>query len=196
MLLRILAATLVIFSTLSITDCDSSLADSRVQTARAECELRIELPAQIKQNKASQLKVRINNVGKTPVTLVMPGDGSDVRWRTPCVGWSFLPVDSPDQHPQSPKRRIGRRCGNINPLNPTEIFVLESGNGQNLKQWIRFPHIIPPGKYRAVFYYSNVPQLKWHGVPLGKHDSSAMQQVKRSTPISLVSNEVIVEIIE
>jgi len=31
---------------------------------------------------------------------------------------------------------------------------------------------------------------------LGKHDSAAMRQVKRSTPISLVSNEVIVEIIE
>ena len=49
------------------------------------------------------------NEGREPVTVVLPGDGSTVGWRTPVVRWN----------PATPAG--GRRCGNINVLEPEEV---------------------------------------------------------------------------
>ena len=196
MVVRILAPTLVILSTLAMTGCGSNLASPPVATPTPECELHIEAPAQIKQNSHEQLKVRINNVGAVPVTLVLPGDGSEVGWRTPLIEWSLTRLDPADSK-AAPPLGIGlRRCGNINRLDPREVFTIKPGENQEISQSVRLPYRMPPGKYSVVFHYSNVPNIEWRGVPLGKHEPAAMRQVKRSTPISLVSNEVIVEIIE
>jgi len=48
----------------------------------------------------------------------------------------------------------------------------------------------------ATIKNSNVPNLKWSGIPLGKHDAGAMHRLKRSSPIALVSNEVQLEVTE
>lgn len=208
---RILSPVSIAVFALLLTGCDTSRAEpganivsraggsdqgagSVANSSTAKCELRLELP--LKAKALSHAKVRITNVGDTPVTLVMPGDGSDCRWRTPIVAWSFLPVDSKDQHPKEPPRCGGARCGNINPLKADEVFALNPGDRKDLNKWIGFPFALSPGKYRAVFYYSNVPDLKWSGLPLGNHHEDAMRRIERSTPISLVSNEVQVEIIE
>jgi hypothetical protein len=160
------------------------------------CELLLKLPSKISKKKTHGCaKVEIRNVGKDPVTLVMPGDGSHYRRRTPVVGWSCLPMDSKDQHSQELPPSRGGSCGNINPLKPEEVFVLEPGDFREL-EWIGFPYWLSLGKYRMAFYYSNVPNLKWGGLPLGAHDEDAMRRIKGSTPISLVSNEVYVEITE
>ena len=196
MLLRILAPTLVILSTLAMTGCGSNLASPPVEMPTPECELQIEVPAKIKQDAHGQIKVRINNVGDAPVTFVLPGDGSEVGWRTPLIKWSLTRLDPPDSNDAPPLGFSGGRCGNINQLDPREVFTLNPGESRELSQWVNLPYGMPPGKYRAVFHYSNVPDMKWQGVSLGKHDKAAMRLVKRSTPISLVSNEVIVEIIE
>jgi hypothetical protein len=196
MLLRILATTLVILSTFSMTGCGSNLASPPREIPPPECELRIEVPAQIKQDAHGQIKVRINNVGDAPVTLVLPGDGSEVSWRTPVIKWSLTRLDPPDSKAAAPLGFSGGRCGNVNKLDLREIFTLKPGETQKIGQWVNLPYGMPPGQYSVVFHYSNIPDMKWQGVPLGKHDPAAMQQVKRSTPISLVSNEVIVEIIK
>ncbi len=196
MLLRILATTLAILSTSAMTGCGSNQASPPVAMPTPECELQIEVPAQIKQNSHEQLKVRINNVGAVPVTLVLPGDGSEVGWRTPVIEWSLTRLDLADSKAATPLGFSRGRCGNINRLDPREVFTIKPGENQDISQWVRLPYGMSPGKYRAIFHYSNVPNMKWQGVPLGKHDSAAMRQVKHSTPISLVSNEVIVEIIE
>ena len=196
MVVRILTVALAIASMLPMTGCEKSQADPRVPAQPAECELRIEVPAKIKQDAHGQIKVRINNVGSVPVKLVMPGDGSAVSWRTPIIKWSLTRLDPPDSNDAPPLGFSGGRCGNINRLDPREVFTLNPGESRELSQWVNLPYGMPPGKYRAVFHYSNVPDMKWQGVSLGKHDKAAMRLVKRSTPISLVSNEVIVEIIE
>ena len=195
MLLRILATTLAILSTSAMTGCGSNQASPPVAIPIPECELHIDAPAQIKQNSHDQLKVRIKNVGAIPVTLVLPGDGSDISWRTPVIEWSLTRLDLSTPVVFFPSTGI-RRCGNINRLEPRDVFTIKPGENQEISQWVRLPYGMPPGKYSVVFHYSNVPDMKWQGVPLGKHDPAAMRQVKRSTPISLVSNEVIVEIIE
>ena len=114
--------------------------------------------------------------------------------RTPIVGWSFLPVDSKDRQPRQPPHLAVARCGNINRLRPEEVFDLKSGDGRDLDQWLPFSQPLSPGRYRVVLYYSNVPDMKWSGISLGQHDDAAIRHLKRSTPISLVSNEVQVEI--
>jgi hypothetical protein len=154
------------------------------------CEIHLELPATMTAETRDRSRVQIRNVGTIPVTLVMPGDGSSCRWRTPIVGWSVLPVDSTDQHPEEPPRRRVVRCGNINRLNPGDVFVLNPGEEKELNEWLDFPSRLSPGKYRVVFYYINVPDLKWSGIPLGNHDEEAMNRLKKSTPVALVSNEV------
>ena len=189
-----------------LTGCATSQADQKsvqgisqtkqvqLPSPETSCELRLELPPVIRNTATDQALIRLTNVGSAPVTLVKPGDGSDCRWRTPVIGWSVLPVDSLEQHPKEPPRRGGARCGNINRLEADEIFVLQPGEEQVLKDWIAFPYRTPPGIYRVVFYYSNVPEMKWSGLPLGNHDEEAMQRLRSSTPLSLVSNEVQVEI--
>jgi hypothetical protein len=52
-----------------------------------------------------------------------------------------------------------------------------------------------PGKYRVRMYYENIPGMKWSGLVMGGHDKGAMRRVRNSTPVSLVSNEVEVEIL-
>lgn len=162
----------------------------------ANCELRLELPAKIAKKTDGDAKVHIKNAGKSDLTLVMPGDGSDCYWRTPVVGWSFLSYDLKGQHPIEPLRRGGARCGNINALKSDEVFTLKPGETKVFNHWINFPYDLSPGKYRVVFYYSNIPQLKWSGIPLGKHDADAMIRVTQSTGIALVSNEVQLEVTE
>ena len=211
MFTRIFAAGIAI-ATIVVTGCDSrtvipaanaaaygadtdSLAESH-NAQRNACELRIEIPSTIKQRSYQEAKVVIKNVSDAPLTLVMPGDGSDCHWRTPIVGWSFLPHDSKNRHPEEAPRRRVARCGNINRLKPDEVFVLKPGAAREIDEWVHLPHTIAPGKYRVVFYYSNVPDMKWSGIPLGKHDEQAMRRVEGSAPVSLTSNEVQVEIVE
>ena len=62
MVVRILAATLVILSTFAMTGCSSNLASPPVEMPMPKCELHIEAPAQIKQNSHGQIKVRSREI--------------------------------------------------------------------------------------------------------------------------------------
>jgi len=106
-------------------------------------------------------------------------------------------MDSQELHPQDPPREVSV-CGNTDRLKADEVFDLAPGAAKELNrwvhQWVPFPESLAPGKYRVVFYYANVPETDWVLFPLGKHDEAAMRRVKASTPISLVSNEVKLEV--
>ena|GEM_PF-1473099 len=160
----------------------------------AECELRIKLPAQMRLDGQDQVLLYIKNVGMESVTLVAPGDGSVAGWRTPTLRWSYLPADSWDSHPVSPSSGAGGRCGNINSLEPKEIFELAPGEEKELVWWHLFPGPMKPGHYRVRLYYDNIPDMQWRGVTMG-HNAKAMQHVKESTAVSLISNEVEVEVL-
>jgi len=152
------------------------------------CTLHLALPERIGKRAHVHPDVEILNTGTTAVTLVVRGDGSEWGWRTPFIGWSILSIESTDQHPrQVPLRRDGR-CGNVSPFGADEILMLRPSAIAKLNKRIGQPRFADIGKYRVVFFYSNVPDLK--------HMMWAPCRVKESTPISLVSNEVIVEVTE
>lgn len=160
-----------------------------------KCELVLELPAQIKQNEIpADLRISIRNLGTSDISLVMPGDGSECAWRTPIIGWSVLPVDSPKAHPDTLVMRPTGRCGNINPLTAGQIFTLKPGEHQPLGTWLSFPVDLQPGKYRVLFYYENRPALVPKGIPLGDHEQDALDAIAESDPVILQSQEVIIEV--
>ena len=213
MIVRILTTTLAIVSFVSVAGWLSSSTSPMPPGANPAngftpsiptacyalplaCELRIELPDQIKRSAVGDYKIQIHNVGAVRVTLVQPGDGSASGRRTPLVGWSLLAVDSEEKHPAIPPARGGGRCGNTNPLQPDELFVLKPGETKNLYQPIDFLRSAAPGKYRVVFYYTNVPDLPAAGIALSQHDRGTLERLRHSTPMALVSNEVQVEIID
>ena len=120
------------------------------------------------------------NRGKNEVMLVEPGDGSECGWRTPLVEWSRQ------------ARYRGGRCGNINELRMDEVFVLRPGESRVLKEWIGRPYLSGPGKYPVSMSYKNQPDREWMGLPLGKHDSKAIERIRHSTAVSITSNTVVV----
>jgi len=149
----------------------------------------------IKAGEKPDISAHIINNGKKEVTLVQPGDGSRCKWRTPVVGWSVIPAQRAGRrHPKEPSLYLGGRCGNINALKPQEVFTLKPGQKAMLNKWIDVPTFPRAGTYRAVFYYFNIPDLRWRGLPLGPHDAEAMKRLKSSTRCSLVSNELLFEV--
>jgi hypothetical protein len=137
----------------------------------------------IKVGTLPDVKVTLVNNGNKEVTLVKPGDGSEIGWRTPIIEWSAV-----DRHSI-------RMCGNINPLQPGEVFKLLPGERKDLSEWLGFPYVSAPGRYTVALKYTNDPKHVWGGVPLRSHDLDAMRAVRQSTPVTAVSNtiEIIVE---
>jgi hypothetical protein len=130
--------------------------------------------------------IELVNSGDRTVTLVMPGDGSEVAWRTPVLRWSVSPEPQPTQM---------ARCGNINPLRPDEVFTLAPGERRRLREWVPPIYGVTAGAYTVRLSYTNDPTLKWRGVELGPHDPEAMQRVRESTPCRAVSNDVEITVV-
>jgi len=159
------------------------------------CELILELPTQVRQHQIPQdIRISIKNLGNSEVSLVMPGDGSECAWRTPIIGWSVLPLESHEAHPEKLVMRPTVRCGNTGPLTAEQVFTLKPGESKSLGTWLDFPIQLEAGKYRVIFYYENRPGIEWRGIPLGDHDADAMDAVTESDAICLLSEEVIMEV--
>ena len=164
----------------------------RPETASATLDLHISAKeASLTLGQQPQITATITNKGSAPVTLVLPGDGSESGWRTPLVGFSSIKTgkDKP-QHPATVPLYRGGRCGNVNALRSNEVFTLAPGKSKDLSAWIGLPQLPEPGTYSVVFYYANDPELKWRGVPLGRHDPDAMKRVEQSHKCLLISNEL------
>jgi hypothetical protein len=143
------------------------------------------------QGQDAKITATISNKGQKPVTLVLPGDGSESGWRTPLIGWSAIKGEMAANHPKTlPLFRGKRFCGNINCLKKEEVFVLAPGQSKKFAEWIGHLELTGPGTFRVVFCYANEPGLEWDGVPLGRHDPDAMRQVQKSHRCFLVSNEL------
>jgi hypothetical protein len=74
-------------------------------------------------------------------------------------------------------------------VKPEDVFVLQPNEAKCLNGWC-VPPDLSPGDLRIVFYYHNVPAMEKKGVPLGKHDPAAMEQIRTSHPCRLMSNEI------
>lgn len=159
----------------------------------SQFELRLELPSTFAADSDPSIAITIKNVGDTAARLILPGDGSSVHRRTPIIGWSIVEADSDQQHPQSPQLPdVVGICGNMNPLDCNEIFMLYPGESRDLcdSEWVAFPRNVPAGDYRVVFYYINSPTLGWSDSQ--NHDHAAIAQAQSSTRVALVSNELCV----
>jgi hypothetical protein len=151
-------------------------------------KLRIELRATSPKIKigapyVEPFSAELVNDDTAPVTVVLPGDGSESGWRTPIVRWD------------PPVQTTGPRCGNINRLKPEEVVTLAPGKRLPLKDWLGGPAIGGPGKYKVTLELENVPDLKWTGEPLGVHDPAAMKKVGSSSRFKVLSNVVEVEVV-
>ena len=169
---------------------------SRVDGPRALGQLQIRLPAFISRERKGDVDVRLRNMSRTPLTLVMPGDGSFAGFRTPYVGWSVLPVDSTENHPAKVSFGNQEFCPVIRPMKPEDIFILKPGQTIELSDRFDAPYGIrtKPGRYRVVLYYSNIPTAEWRGTSVP--DNATMERIRKSTPLALRSNEVFIEVTE
>jgi hypothetical protein len=192
------AATLLVVGALACVDDKARDDPTKVAPEAGALTLQIKAEkAETTVGKPLKIKATIANGGKDPVTLVQPGDGSDVGWRTPVIGWSAVKVDSAEaKHPDKPELERGPRCGNINALKADEVFTVESGKKKDFNEWIGQPALPTPGTYKVVIYYANEPGRQWKGVPLGEHDAKAMARAQASTACRLRSNEVVVTVTE
>jgi hypothetical protein len=123
------------------------------------------------------------NDGAEPVTIVLPGDGSESAMRTPIVRWS-------------PPMQLGGRCGNVNALKAEEVVTLQAGASVPLTGWIGLPSLKDPGKHHVSLELENIPDLEWRGLPLGRHNATAMDRVRRTPRFKAVSNVVEVQVQE
>ena len=158
-------------------------------TPTVELTLRAERD-RIRPDDPALVHFTLKNAGTEPVSLVRPGDGSDVGWRTPILEWSVTNRTNPEAKP-----RMWGRCGNINPLGPGEVFTLRRGQ---LITFTAYVHDIPfdpaPGTYDVTLTYTNDPKMQWGGEPLGMHSFFEMRRVRSSTPVSVTSNTVTIHV--
>ncbi len=171
---------LTLFGLLALIGCFNSAVHRP-----AEPKLRIELLSEtpvVNSGGSPRFVADLVNDGAEPITIVLPGDGSEWGMRTPIVRWNPPMLEG--------------RCGNINPLKNDELVTLGAGERIRLKGWIHRPTLKEPGMYKVSLELENVPDLEWRGVPLGQHSRAAMERVRRTAPFKVVSNVVEIQVQE
>jgi len=129
------------------------------------------------------IAAHLTNNGSRPRTLVLPGDGSCMGWRTPVIEWRFQP---------SRKVRPCGDCANINAIKAGEVFILEPGATRVFDRWIQ-PAALPAARrFRAVMVYSNDPGLPFglEGAVLEEHDCGELARLRGSDDCRVTSNEI------
>lgn len=148
-------------------------------------ELRTSTPV-IKVGESPAIAMVLKNTGTADLVLVRPGDGSECGWRTPLLEWL----------PAAAFERGGGRCGNINTLKASEVVVLRPGESVEWSEWISPPPLAQPGEQQISLRFSNVPDLEWQGIALGRHDEAAMARVKASSRVSVLSSPLAIRVRE
>ncbi len=105
------------------------------------------------QTNGRRFALTLKNAGSKPLRLVVPGDGSDVGWRTPVVTWTATMNGAP----ATPLE--GGRCGMMNRIEANEIFTLAPGASRTVKDWVPLPSFAP-GTYDLTLTYRNDPGLQ------------------------------------
>jgi hypothetical protein len=129
-------------------------------------------------------QLRLINEGPDTVTVVAPGDGSNLGFRTPTIEWIVTTEDNCVIR----KRSIG--CGTINPLKEEEIVVLEPGGEVAFDEWIGIPKLSKGDVHFIAVRYTNDPGILDQEFPLMTGPSPLLDKVRTSTPLSLTSNTI------
>ena len=160
--------------------CDVALL---LEASRRDAEFTSDFPGAVP---VDAVRVILRNVGRDPIVLVEPGDGSNPPGsRTPIVSWE---IERGGRFSSSGAGGIG--CGNRNALTAAEVFDLAPGATHILGSWVPRLMFPAPGSYRIRFHYIHDPRLRWTGGPLGVDDEAAMRRIRESMPCDLVSNVI------
>ncbi len=192
---RMLGACILILLTFASCERSSSSSETCLVVPEKETTtdglvLTISTPrTEYREGEKIPLTITLRNAGTKALTLLQPMDGSEDGWSTPIIGWSVLKAGTDTAHPKEPQLRTGGRCGNCNPLMPEDVFVLKPNETMRLNGWCGSPDL-PPGDHRLVFYYHNDPTKEKIGLPLGRDDTNALEQMRKSYPCRLMSNEI------
>ena len=162
-----------------------------------ECSVRLTIDAaEVSRWGATSYSVRLSGVlhnsGERTVTLVAPGDGSTLGWRTPMITHEVKALDGT---PQVLERGI-LIDSHLNPLKREEVFDLPAGESRLIEGWLGLSGIRKAGVYEITVGYWNDPKMEWKGDPLRPHDPATMERVRASTPCRVTSNTIVVEVEE
>ena len=129
-------------------------------TARREivADLHATIRSSPGQAGTSRFAVTLTNKGKKPVTLVVPGDGSDAGMRTPILSW-IATTGGKSAEP----RGVGR-CGLTNAMEATEVFTLAPGASREMHEWLGEPNV-NPGTYDVKLRFRNDPKVVRNASP-------------------------------
>lgn len=133
------------------------------------------------KNYAPVVKFRASlvNAGSLPVTVVLPGDGSEYGLRTPILRW-----DPPSA------RRVG--CGHIDTATMDEIVVIRPGKRRSLGE-LNWATEDGPGIYAVTLELEHEPLLEWrgiHGTP-----PRVLERMRSVPPFRVRSNAVEIEVV-
>lgn len=125
-----------------------------------------------------RVKVSIANDGPLPVSLMVPGDGSEDDGRNPTITWT---VDG-----KVPPR--GLRCGNISSLAPRDVVEIASHDSMELDR-VHLPEDQAIGVHNVVIRYRNDPAGPMPGFKDGQPGVPAalLAKARATTPCELVS---------
>jgi hypothetical protein len=116
------------------------------------------------------------NKGGKPITVLLPGDGSESRRRTPMVRWS-------------PAMNTAGCCSIMSPLKPADVIELASGQRVKLG-WIGWPTFTEVGLHKVSLELEHVPTMEFrYG-----GDRGALKKARETAPFKITSNVVEVRI--
>lgn len=141
----------------------------------------------VRVGKRPEFHVTLTNHGRKDVVLVEPGDGSRYGLRTPVIAWSD---DSWLRTSQWSPIATGR-CGWMNFVEASEVFVLKASESRELPKWAGRSHATAPGRYVVSLSYSNDP-----GIVASTVDDATKDRMTSSTAVSTVSNSVEIIVVE
>lgn len=123
------------------------------------CGLRSTLRSLGHKDGVEEYSLTLTNTGSQAVQLVVPGDGSQVGWRTPVLTWAAKSEGKPIAE------LAPARCGMMNAIEASEIFTLAPGKSRTLVDWLGSPSY-PAGTYDLEIRYRNAPSLAENRAPV------------------------------
>ena len=148
----------------------------------------LELTARKREAGRVFLVATLVNGGTKAVTLVEPGDGSEMGWRSPLITWKLTGSDGKrEPFPD------GARCGNMNSLRVEEVFTLKPRGRHVLSDWLHQPYP-RPDRYVVSLVYENDPLRGLKGHADRGESEAALALIAKSTPCRVESNSVTVDL--
>ncbi len=164
---------------LLLAGCSKRAGDepSGSSVANLVLELRAE-KSEYHVGESFSFRAELVNSGSDPVTVVRPGDGSEYGWRTPIVRWTAAP-------------RQMLRCGNIDPVLPRELVVLQPQQRIAL-DWLGAPVFGEAGTCTVSLELEHDPKVnRPRGTIVGGQDDEAtVKRIRRLPPYRVKSNTV------